>query len=917
MTRSLLFVFFFIFSLQFVKAQNENSQLQITVFDENNKELKGASVTINQTSLTTDKNGNTSITISNGKYHIKITHPEFQEKELNITHASPQNITIKLLPINKLEEVVVFSKEGKGLTTKSVIDRQAMQHLQPSSFSDLMELLPGGLSKTPMLNYNNRATLRENTAGYSGNEYNTSSLGVQFMIDDNIINSNADMQISVDNRQFAEGPKGRETATSGVDMRTISTNDIEKVEVIRGIPSAAYGDLTSGLIKIERRIKASPLQARFKADGFSKQYYLSKGFKITDKWQLSASADYLDSKANPTDDFETYQRITASIRSKKISTLWSRPLEWKSTIDFSTNIDNKKYDPDNGYPSTDKYESNNKRISVTNNFIYQLDKNSFFNKLTLNTAIRQGFEKIEQVKLIQLSGPRSFSLATEQGENVGYYPDLRYITEFSTEGKPLDITAFFQANGTKKTFGITHQYEAGIDWRYSKNNGKGMQYDMKTPPSANSRIARPRPYNDIPASSLLAAFFGDQMSYALNQHKFTLYAGLRLSKNLGIDNSYAISKKVFAEPRLNFQYSLPHLIINGYPLKTDVTLGYGLFYKQPTLLMLYPNKEYWDYTQLNHYHNDEQYRYVNFMTYVQPKENKELEAAKSIKKEIRLDLSYRNHEFFMTYFKENMTNGFRNMDQTTVHRYKQYDNTKVDLTQWTPNGPDLTNVPYEIKNVFGEYTTTENGSETLKQGIEFGYTSPRIKAINTRFTFTGAWFKTQYRNSAPIIKRPNGSIGTEAYPYYGIYKSDYGYVNSNLNYNLLIDTYLPSLDMIISASIQGSLYDHSRNDRRIADPISYYGVDGVIHPFTEADRTDTYKQWLVRNVSVSDNLDRLYTFTMIGNIKVTKSIYKALRTSLFVNRLFNYSAPYVFNNVKVYRKGANAPYFGMELNYNF
>ncbi|MDM1554620.1 MULTISPECIES: TonB-dependent receptor plug domain-containing protein [Chryseobacterium] len=917
MTRSLLFVFFFIFSLQFIQAQNEKSQLNITVFDENNKELRGASVSINQTSLTTDKNGNTGISIPNGKYLIKVLHPNFQEKEVSITLNAPQNIIVKLYPINKLEEIVVFSKEGKGLTTQSVIDRQAMQHLQPSSFTDLMELLPGGLSKAPVLNYNNRATLRENTAGYSGNEYNTSSLGVQFMIDDNIINSNADMQVSVDNRQFSEGPKGRETSTSGVDMRTISTNDIEKVEVIRGIPSAAYGDLTSGLIKIERRIKASPLQARFKADGFSKQYYLSKGFKINEKWQLSASADYLDSKANPTDDFETYQRITASIRSKKISTLWSRPLEWKSTIDFSTNIDNKKYDPDNGYPSTDKYESNNKRISVTNNFIYQLDKNSFFNKLTLNTAIRQGFEKIEQVKLVQLSGPRSFSLATEQGENVGYYPDLRYITEFSTEGKPLDITALFQANGTKKMFGITHQYEAGLDWRYSKNNGRGLQYDMKTPPAASTGIARPRPYNDIPASSLLAAFLGDQMSYAINQHKFTLYAGLRLSKNLGIDNSYSISKKVFTEPRLNFQYSLPHIMINDYPLKTDVTLGYGLFYKQPTLLMLYPNKEYWDYTQLNHYHNDERYRYVNFMTYVQPRENKELQAAKSIKKEIRLDLSYRNHEFFMTYFKENMNNGFRNMYQSAVHYYKQYDNTKVDLTQWTPNGPDLTHVPYEVKNVFGEYITTENGSETLKQGIEFGYTSPRIKAINTRFTFTGAWFKTQYRNSAPIIKRPSVSIGTESYPYYGIYKSDYGYINSNLNYNLLIDTYLPNLDMIISASLQGSLYDHSRNDRRIAEPISYYGIDGIVHPFTEADKTDTYKQWLVRNVSVSDNLDRLYTFTMVGNIKVTKSIYKALRTSLFVNRLFNYSAPYTFNNVKVYRKGANTPYFGMELNYNF
>uniref|UniRef100_UPI00321AC724 carboxypeptidase-like regulatory domain-containing protein n=1 Tax=Chryseobacterium sp. TaxID=1871047 RepID=UPI00321AC724 len=183
MTRSLLFVFFFIFSIQFIQAQNEKSQLNITVFDENNKELRGASITVNQTSLTTDKNGNADISIPNGKYHLKVLHPDFQEKELNITLTSAQNITIKLQPINKLEEVVVFSKEGKGLTTKSVIDRQAMQHLQPSSFTDLMELLPGGLSKAPVLNYNNRATLRENTAGYSGNEYNTSSLGVQFMID--------------------------------------------------------------------------------------------------------------------------------------------------------------------------------------------------------------------------------------------------------------------------------------------------------------------------------------------------------------------------------------------------------------------------------------------------------------------------------------------------------------------------------------------------------------------------------------------------------------------------------------------------------------------------------------------------------------------------------------------------------------
>lgn len=917
MTRFLYFAFLLLFSTQSLYAQDEKSSVSIKVLNESNKELSGVSVSIDESTVTTDKEGNTNIPLSKGKHTIKISYPEYEDKELTVNITSPQSITINLKPVNKLEEVVIFSKESKGLTTKSIIDRQAMQHLQPSSFTDLMELLPGGLAKFPSLNGVNKATLRENTGGLSGDKYSTSSLGVQFMVDDNIINSNADLQLSVDPKQFLEGPKGRETAYSGVDMRTISTNDIEKVEIIRGIPSASYGDLTSGLIKIERKIGQSPLQARFKADGYSKQYYVSKGFKITDKWQLSASADYLDSKSDPTNEFENFQRITASIRSKKISNLWGRPLEWRSNIDFSTNIDKMKYDPDNGYPSTDKYESTNTRISLTNNFIYQLDKASFFNKVTLNTAIRQGFEKIDQVKLIQLSGPRSFSLATQQGENVGFYPNLRYVANFSTEGRPLDITALFKANGIRKTGGIIHNYEAGLDWRYSKNNGKGLQYDMRTPPSASVNIERPRAYDEIPGSNLLSAFIGDQMNYSLDQHKFTLYAGLRMSKNLGIDESFAISKKVFTEPRLNFQYNLPHLMINNHPLKTDITLGYGLFYKQPTLLMLYPNREYWDYTQLNYYHNDEQYRYVNFMTYVQSRENKAIEAAKSIKKEIRLDLSYRNHELFVTYFKEDMNNGFRNMVHTAAHSYKQYDATQVDLSQWTPNGPDLTNVPYELKTNLGEYLVTENGSETLKQGIEFGYTSPRVKAINTRFTFTGAWFKTQYRNSVPFAFKPSVSIGVGPFPYYGIYKNDDGYNNSNINYNLLIDTYLPSLDLIVSASFQGSLYDHRVNDRRIAEPISYYGADGIIHPFTDADRADIYKQWLVRNVSVTDNLDRLTTFTLTGNIKITKSIYKALKTSLFVNRLFNYSAPYTFNNVKVYRKGLNTPYFGMELNYNF
>jgi len=918
MIRLLTFVTLFFFGVQLLYAQNERLQLSLTISGENQQKLKNVSVKSSEQTTVTDDNGNAILTLSEGKHHLKISHSNYQEKEVDVTLNNSKSLNIQLQPINQLEELIMFSKEDKGLTTKSVIDRKAMEHLQPSSLTDLMELLPGGLAKTPNLSFNNRPMLRENRGDltYKTDQYNTTALGTQFMIDGNVINSNADMQISLDNRQFSEGPMARETATTGVDMRTISTNDIEKVEIIRGIPSASYGDLTSGVIKIERKIGESPLQARFKADGFSKQYYVGKGFKINDNWQISAGADFLDSKADPTDDFENYQRITASIRSKKKGNLWSNPLEWRSNIDFSSNIDSQKNDPDNGAPEIDKYKQTRNRISFTNNFLYNLNETAVFNKIILNTAIRQGFEKIDQTKLVQLSGPRSFSLATEQGENVGIFPVLRYVSDYSTEGKPLDITAMLQATGKRNTFGVSHQYEAGLDWRYSKNNGRGLIYDMNSPYAASFTNSRPRPFNDIPASNLLAAFLGDQMSYEINQHKFTLYTGLRFSKQLGIDNSYAISKKVFVEPRLNLQYNLPHLMINNSPLKTDITLGYGQFYKQPTLLMLYPNREYWDYTQLNYYHNDAQYRYVNFMTYVQNVENKNLEAAKSIKKELRLDLSYKNHSLFITVFQEDMSNGFRPMKHTVLHTYKQYDASQVDLSQWN-NGPNLAATPYIDRKTNAEYLMTENGSSTIKNGIEFGYTSPRFKAINTRFTLSGAYFKTQLRNSVPVIEKPNASIGPDGFPYYGIYQNDLGYVNSNMNYNLFIDTYIPKMDLTISASFQGSFFDYNRKDQRIAEPISYYGIDGIVHPFTEADKTDTYKQWLVRNVSVTDNLPTEYTFTFAANLKVTKSIYKDIKTSMFVTRIFNYNAPYYFNNLLIERKANNRPYFGMELTYNF
>lgn len=49
----------------------------------------------------------------------------------------------------KIAEVVVTAQETRGVTAASVIEKHAMEHLQPSSFSDILEFCQAVVRKTP------------------------------------------------------------------------------------------------------------------------------------------------------------------------------------------------------------------------------------------------------------------------------------------------------------------------------------------------------------------------------------------------------------------------------------------------------------------------------------------------------------------------------------------------------------------------------------------------------------------------------------------------------------------------------------------------------------------------------------------------------------------------------------------------
>lgn len=206
-----------------------------------------------------------------------------------------------------LDEVIVIAKEKQTIETTSEITSDALKHLQPNSFADILELLPGGISTNRSMQSARLIALREpiNASSYSSrNNENNSSLGTSFVID-GIPLSNDGMLSNVTGAPSIGGsweasiaPKN--TTGRGIDMRTLSTDDIKKVEIIRGIPSVSYGDLSSGLVKIQRSYETIPLGIRFKANPSTRLFAIGKGYALS-KHTFNINFDYLDYKADPRD----------------------------------------------------------------------------------------------------------------------------------------------------------------------------------------------------------------------------------------------------------------------------------------------------------------------------------------------------------------------------------------------------------------------------------------------------------------------------------------------------------------------------------------------------------------------------------------------------------------------------------------
>lgn len=151
-----------------------------------------------------------------GNYTLEAVSLGYQKISLPIRlQRSLNNWRVQMKEENlTLDNVIVTAKAGSSMNSSSRVDKKAIEHVQATSLADVMQLLPGNIIKNPTLVEKNTITIR------SINENINNARGVGIMVNGSRVSSDAGIQSDV------------------MDFRSISTDNIESVEVLKGVLSA-------------------------------------------------------------------------------------------------------------------------------------------------------------------------------------------------------------------------------------------------------------------------------------------------------------------------------------------------------------------------------------------------------------------------------------------------------------------------------------------------------------------------------------------------------------------------------------------------------------------------------------------------------------------------------------------------------
>lgn len=810
-----------------------------------------------------------------------------------------------------LDEVVVTAQKAKdGLGTSHSLGRDALNHLQLSNMTDVAALLPGGKTVNPDLTAENSFSLREGGSG-TGN----AAFGTAVEVDGVRLGNNA---------SFGE--------PGGVDTRSVAVENIESIEVITGVPSAEYGDLNSGMVKINTRKGRTPVNVTFSVNPRTYQVSASKGIDLQeDNGVLNVSAEWARAVKKLVSPYSSYSRSGITFN---YSNTFAKVLRFEAGFTGNLGGMNSKDDPD---AFTGEYEKARDNVFRGNTSLTWLLNRSWITNLKLDASVNFRDNLYRYHKFNTSASHQPAVHAEKEGYFLADQLPLTYFSDQITDSKELDLAASLKYSWHKRWDDVKSNLKAGIQWKANGNVGQGEYY---ADPSLAANGYRPRPYTDYPFMHNLSVYAEEHLTLPVASTKLELTAGLRM-ENVFIRNSLYSGKTTFS-PRFNAKWHLAE----GFAIRG----GWGVTEKLPSYHILYPKQEYRDIRTFAFSYGDQ----ASYVYYTQPytvRYNPELRWQRNSNSEFGFDLSKGGFEMSLV--------GFYNLTRSPYNFLNVYDPYSYDILQrpdgfempsdpqikldsqtgmlYVRGGEDDYWTPMEVNvtdRTFAKSSKQNNGADIHRAGAELTVEFPEIRPVRTTLRLDASYTYTQYLNDQLSYYYQSGwshtTLANRSYQYVGIYANGggatshvgNGKITHDLDANITAITHIPQVRLIITCRLEMSLLRRSRilseydgkeyafNISQIDNrpsggsiydgesytavyPVAYMDLDGNVHPFTDAEAADPEFASLILKSNNS------YTFAQDGygpymsaNLSITKEIGDHVSLSFFANNFTN-SRPYV------------------------
>ena len=147
--------------------------------------------------------------------------------------------------------------------------------------------------------------------------------------------------------------------TMGASTRTVSASNIESVEVVTGIPSVEYGDLSNGVVKVNTRKGKSPFIVEGKLNQHTRQIALNKGFDLGGSLgMLNVSLEHARSFSDAASPYTAYQRNILSLHYMNTFLRNTTPLTLNVGLTGNIGGYNSEADPDEELDDYSKVRDN-------------------------------------------------------------------------------------------------------------------------------------------------------------------------------------------------------------------------------------------------------------------------------------------------------------------------------------------------------------------------------------------------------------------------------------------------------------------------------------------------------------------------------------------------------------------------------